>query len=97
MNHYLYASIYKHPSGRAEVGYGWMKYSPGNFIRTDLLTHLFVSANGNLYFSDVTTSDAAVYYCMVKLMPPSGTPIATAQPPSRVSMAIELQVTQTGK
>ncbi|KAL8623497.1 hypothetical protein ACOMHN_015705 [Nucella lapillus] len=83
------------PNHKPEVAYGWMKSTPGNFIRTDLMTHLFVSYNGKLYFSEVAAADAAQYYCTVKLKPLSGSVFATAQPPSRVSLAIELEVTDS--
>ena len=74
-----------------------MKSSPGNFLRTDLNTHLFVSYNGKLYFSEVGISDAALYYCMVKLMPQRGTAMGTDQPPARVSLPIELEVTDSSE
>lgn len=61
------------------------------------MLHLFPSANGNLYFHEVGSADAAVYYCMVKLMPPTGVAIGTFQPPARVSMAIEMEVTDSGE
>ena len=82
-------------SPHTAVAFGWMKFLPGNFLRTDLNTHLFVSYNGKLYFSEVGISDAAVYYCMVKLMPLRGSTIGTDQPPARVSLPIELEVTDS--
>ncbi|XP_076455700.1 contactin-like isoform X2 [Babylonia areolata] len=83
------------PIHKPAVAYGWMKFTPGNFLRTDLMTHLFVSYNGKLYFSEVGASDAAEYFCMVKLMAQSGSAMGTDQPPARVSLPIELEVTQS--
>ncbi|KAK7482103.1 hypothetical protein BaRGS_00026687, partial [Batillaria attramentaria] len=83
------------PNFRPAVAFGWMKSSPGNFLRTDLMLHLFPSYNGKLYFSEVGSSDAAAYFCMVKLMPFRGTEFGTDQPPARVSLPIEMEVTDS--
>lgn len=52
--------------------------------------HTFVSNNGRLYFSETQTSDAGLYYCVVTLTAPQRQTLATVQPPSRTSLAIEL-------
>lgn len=51
-----------------------------------------MSANGNLYLSEVQLSDAGNYYCVVTLVPRVGERLSTTQPPSGTSKAIELRV-----
>ena len=63
-----------------------------NFIRPDLNTYTFISYNGNLYFSEVQSYDAGMYYCVVTLSAPVGYRLSTTQPPSRTSKGIELKV-----
>jgi len=67
-----------------------------DFVRPDLNPHLFISANGKLYFSEVTQTDEADYHCIVKLTT-RGDPISTTQPPSRISLPIPLFITGSGK
>lgn len=75
----------------AAVTYQWIKENTF-FIRTDKQKYMFISSNGRLYFSEVTRDDEGLYSCLTTLTSISGTTLATTQPPSRVSMPIQLIV-----
>ncbi|XP_071103024.1 contactin-like [Haliotis cracherodii] len=80
------------PLGKPAVAYNWLKSSGSNFIRTDINPHIFISYNGKLYFSEVTDTDETYYRCVVKLISDSSAVIGSHQPPSRLSMPIDLQL-----
>lgn len=77
------------------VNFQWYK---GNyhFIRPDLHAYMFISRNGKLYFSVVSTNDAGAYRCIVKLSSNNGAAIGTNQPPSRISLPIQLRIINAG-
>ncbi|XP_071155484.1 contactin-like [Mytilus edulis] len=79
------------PNYRPAVNFQWYK---GNyhFIRPDLHAYMFISRNGKLYFSVVSTNDAGAYRCIVKLSSNNGAAIGTNQPPSRISLPIQLRI-----
>ncbi|KAH3825753.1 hypothetical protein DPMN_127634, partial [Dreissena polymorpha] len=79
------------PQFRPAVTYQWYRKDRSDFLRPDLNPHIFISRNGKLYFSEVTQTDEANYFCIVKLT--SGNdPMSTAQPPSRISLPTSLQI-----
>lgn len=80
------------PTAKPGLSYQWLKGNIDNFIRPELNTYFFISANGNLYLSEVQSTDAGNYYCVVTLVPRVGERLSTAQPPSRTSLPIELRV-----
>ncbi|XP_061177623.1 contactin-like [Saccostrea echinata] len=78
------------PSHKPALTYQWMKGS--SFLLSVLNKHFFVSAGGNLYFSEVQTTDAANYHCVVTLAALPGDTMATTQPPSETSLGMPLNV-----
>ena len=63
----------------------------------DTTPHIFVSANGKLYFTEVTKADEADYYCQVTLCGAEGKILRSAPPPNSTSQPISLRVTNQGK
>ncbi|XP_022311293.1 contactin-like [Crassostrea virginica] len=78
------------PSHKPALKYQWMKGS--SFLLSVLNKHFFVSAGGNLYFSEVQTSDDANYHCVVTLAALPGDSMATSQPPTETSLSMALNV-----
>lgn len=78
------------PSYKPNLKYQWMKEN--SFLLPVLNKHFFVSIGGNLYFSEVQTSDAAMYHCIVTLAALPGDTMATDQPPTETSMGMPLRV-----
>ncbi|XP_041372375.1 contactin-like [Gigantopelta aegis] len=74
------------------VRYQWLKGDTRTFVRPEMQTYIFISANGRLYFSEVTRIDEGDYRCIAILSGVSKYTIGTSQPPTRTSMAISLQV-----
>ena len=77
------------------VSYQWYK-GDEHFVRPDLHSYMFISRNGKLYFSVVSTNDAGNYRCIVQLSSNNGAAIGTNQPPSRISRPIPLVVENSG-
>ncbi|KAK6970083.1 Contactin-2, partial [Biomphalaria glabrata] len=81
------------PAYKSALDIKWFKEDGGpNFLRTDLQPHQFNSKNGKLYFSELTTSDAGVYHCVLALVALVGQVIFSGQGPSRTSLGMELIV-----
>lgn len=57
---------------------------------------MFVSSSGYLYFSEVQPTDGRKYFCSVTLIATSEFKTAIDQPPSRISLGVDLIVTGTG-
>lgn len=68
-----------------------------SFLLPVLNKHFFVSIGGNLYFSEVQSSDAAIYHCIVTLAALPGDTMATDQPPTETSMGMPLRVAGESK
>lgn len=79
-------------SYRPAVTYQWVKGDGQNFIRTTKQQYMFISANGRLYFSEVSPDDRGNYRCLVTLAGTVESEMKTQQPPSRVSRFIPLIV-----
>ncbi|KAK6181653.1 hypothetical protein SNE40_009468 [Patella caerulea] len=79
-------------TAKPAANYQWMKGSTLGFVRPELQPYMFISANGKLYFSEVTRTDAGEYRCIAVLAGVNKHSIGTQQPPSRTSLPIELQV-----
>ncbi|XP_022316570.2 contactin-3-like isoform X2 [Crassostrea virginica] len=79
------------PTYTPAVSYQWYK-DDKQFVRPDLHTYIFISRNGKLYFSEVSTPDRGNYRCIVKLTAHNGAAIGTDQPPSRTSLPTLLDV-----
>ena len=58
--------------------------------------NMFVSSSGYLYFSEVQPTDSRKYFCSVTLIATSEFETAINQPPSRISLGVDLIVTGTG-
>lgn len=71
---------------KPSVVYRWFKNSPQNFVKTDRYPHAFVSRNGRLYFSELTSSDAGLYYCLARLNADIGAHLSSEQSPIVTSM-----------
>lgn len=80
----------------AAVSYQWYK-DDKQFVRPDLHSYIFISRNGKLYFSEVSTADRGNYRCIVKLTSNNGAAIGTDQPPSRTSLPTLLDVQNAGE
>lgn len=63
-------------------------------VRPDLNSHIFVSGNGKLYFSEVTSADNYYYYCIATLttMNLNENFVSTTLSPSRTSKPVRLSV-----
>ena len=72
------------------VSYQWMKGT--SFLIQALNSYFFLSADGNLYFSEVQQNDEGNYHCIVTLTAFPGDTLATDQPPSETSLQIKLDV-----
>ncbi|XP_041371583.1 contactin-like [Gigantopelta aegis] len=81
------------PNHRPAVAFNWLKGISNNLIRTDINPHIFNSYNGKIYFSEVSITDADQYRCIVKLISGNSVGVGTSQPPSGVSLPIDLQIT----
>ncbi|XP_045162637.2 contactin-like [Mercenaria mercenaria] len=57
--------------------------------------NMFVSSSGYLYFSEVQPTDGRKYFCSVTLIATSEFETAINQPPSRISLGVDLIVTGT--
>jgi hypothetical protein len=77
------------------VTYAWLRGDNKNWVRPDLNAYMFISYNGNLYFSEVHREDENDYRCVVRLTG-NGAAIGTNQPPSRISLPIPLIVNEKG-
>ena len=63
-----------------------------SFLIQALNSYFFLSADGNLYFSEVQQNDEGNYHCIVTLTAFPGDTLATDQPPSETSLEIKLDV-----
>ncbi|KAK6970962.1 contactin, partial [Biomphalaria glabrata] len=79
------------PLAKPDRRFNWFKRD-FNFIRPEFNPQYFISKDGNLYISEVYTSDQDEYYCMVFLAPRNGEVLAGDQPPVRISLGINLRV-----
>ena len=83
------------------VTYNWRfenKDHKINYIYTDKTTpHAFISSNGNLYFSEVTSFDKGYYYCQADLSGLTKSVTGSTQPPSKTSLKIKLDVKPASK
>ncbi|KAL5009483.1 hypothetical protein ScPMuIL_011788 [Solemya velum] len=80
------------PAHNPAVKYGWFRDATRNFVRPELNLYLFLSANGNLYFSEVQQTDHGTYHCVVTLSGRPGDVVSSAQAPSHTGMGINLIV-----
>ena len=76
--------------------YMWLRGNPPQEIITETTPYTFMSANGRLYFSEVTLVDAVDYYCQVSLTSLTTAALGTSQAPSRISRPIRMIVAQQG-
>ena len=74
----------------------WRRGNPPEEIITDINEYMFVSANGRLYFSEVTPRDAMEYYCQVSLTSLTTSALGTSQAPSRTSRPIRMVIQNSG-
>ncbi|XP_029636618.1 contactin [Octopus sinensis] len=87
----------KPPNHKPALRYQWSFNENVNFVRPDKNPYLFISRNGNLYFSEVTQSDAGSYFCMVALtIPENYKPFKDTPGSLRTSMAIQLNINNKG-
>lgn len=77
----------------AAISYNWIK-DQTTPINSRLTPYLFISGDGQLYFSEVTRGDNGMYYCMATLTYPTDRDnyAGSFQSPSRISTGIPLQV-----
>ncbi|XP_078309462.1 contactin-4-like [Crassostrea virginica] len=75
------------------ISYNWIK-DQTKAINSRLTPYVFISGDGQLYFSEVTRGDNGMYYCMATLTNPTNRDnyIGSFQSPSRISTGIPLQV-----
>ncbi|KAJ8307147.1 hypothetical protein KUTeg_015231 [Tegillarca granosa] len=79
------------PSYKPAVTYQWRKN--GNFLFSELNHYYFLSAGGNLYFSEVQQSDEGDFHCIVTLAAGQGQTLSIDQPTSMISPKMHLTVT----
>ncbi|XP_052824014.1 contactin [Octopus bimaculoides] len=83
----------KPPNHNPALRYQWAFNDSINFVRPDKNSYLFISHNGNLYFSEVTQTDAGSYFCIVALASPDDyKDFSNTQSMLRTSMAIQLKI-----
>uniref|UniRef100_A0A0L8GSX5 Ig-like domain-containing protein n=1 Tax=Octopus bimaculoides TaxID=37653 RepID=A0A0L8GSX5_OCTBM len=88
----------KPPNHNPALRYQWAFNDSINFVRPDKNSYLFISHNGNLYFSEVTQTDAGSYFCIVALASPDDyKDFSNTQSMLRTSMAIQLKIKNKGK
>lgn len=63
-----------------------------SFLIQALNSYFFLSADGNLYFSEVQQNDEGNYHCIVTLKAFPDDTLATDQPPTETSLDIKLDV-----
>lgn len=63
-----------------------------SFLIQELNSYFFLSADGNLYFSEVQQIDEGNYHCIVSLTASPGDRLATDQPPTETSLNIRLDI-----
>lgn len=75
------------------ISYNWIK-DQNTPINSGLTPYLFISGDGQLYFSEVTRGDNGMYFCMATLTYPTDRDnyAGSFQSPSRISTGIPLQV-----
>lgn len=75
------------------ISYNWIK-DQTTPINSRLTPYIFISGDGQLYFSEVTRGDNGMYYCMATLTYPTDRDnyAGSFQSPSRISTGIPLQV-----
>ena len=73
-----------------------IKGEPRNIIRT-MTPYVFMSYNGNLYFSEVTDVDNNNYYCQVSLTSLTTQNVGDIQSGSKTSLPIKLNVLYQGE
>nr|XP_034306607.1 contactin-like [Crassostrea gigas] len=75
------------------ISYNWIK-DQTTPINSRLTPYLFISGDGQLYFSEVTRGDNGMYFCMATLTYPTDRDnyAGSFQSPSRISTGIPLQV-----
>ncbi|XP_062597983.1 contactin-like [Saccostrea cucullata] len=78
------------PTHKPAISYQWMKGR--SFLIQSLNSYFFLSADGNLYFSEVQQNDEGDYHCIVTLKASPGDTLATSQPPTETSLSIRLDV-----
>lgn len=81
------------------MAYSWKRTLENSFVQsiyTEVTPHIFASLNGKLYFSEIQKVDAGEYYCQVDLFGLSNNAVGAAQPPSRTSYPIEVNVQDQG-
>ncbi|GFO45288.1 contactin [Plakobranchus ocellatus] len=79
--------------GNPAKTYQWYKNSATNFIRPNFQKHIFMSMNGKLYFSELATSDAGTYHCVVNLFSHGfGGQTVSVSSESRTSLGFDLVV-----
>lgn len=76
--------------------YNWQRGITFQYIYPETTPYIFISSNGRLYFSEVTSVDEDEYYCQVTLTGLSGSAIGSFQPPSKTSRGIQLTVMDQG-
>ncbi|KAK3105798.1 hypothetical protein FSP39_005948 [Pinctada imbricata] len=81
---YRPALIYNWRRGRNE--------DRAEYIYTETTPYVFMSYNGQLYFSEVTRVDEGLYYCQVSLTSLGDDAVGLVQAPSRTSRGIRLNV-----
>ncbi|XP_048781332.2 contactin-like isoform X2 [Ostrea edulis] len=78
------------PTHTPAISYHWMKGT--SFLIQELNSYFFLSADGNLYFSEVQQIDEGNYHCIVSLTASPGDRLATNQPPTETSLNIRLDI-----
>ncbi|XP_061187796.1 contactin-like [Saccostrea echinata] len=75
------------------ISYNWIK-DQTKPVNSQLTPYVFISGDGQLYFSEVTRGDNGVYYCMATLTNPTNRDnyMGSFQSPSRISTGIPLEV-----
>ncbi|XP_012936570.1 contactin [Aplysia californica] len=81
-------------TGTPEISYTWYKGDSYSFIRPNFQKHTFISSNSKLYFSELTPSDQATYYCVATLtsVGAPGNYLGAYQTASRTSVGFNLIV-----
>ncbi|GAB1598555.1 contactincontactin-like [Argonauta hians] len=87
----------KPPNHKPAIRYQWAFKSTTSFVRPEKSPYIFMSRNGNLYFSEVTLSDSGPYYCIVALAGQEGfKEFNSHQTLLRTSLSIRLHVQNKG-
>ena len=99
MCYFFTAVVYQWKKSEEDMYTGDIDKIRKSDVRPDLNKHIFISGNGKLYFSEVTSADNYYYYCIATLttLNLNQNFISTSWSPSRTAKPVRLDVRTSGE